>query len=176
MTEVAAFWEKVDRGGGPDACWNWKRGKRTRGYGAAYHNGRQWPASRLAYALAVGAIPPDMCVCHRCDNPPCCNPAHLFLGTVAENARDRARKGRGKSNITSFLRLHPERTARGFQLPHSKVSKEMACAVREMYALGGVTQQDLARRFGVHQAQISRIVLGQHPAVRIERAETKEAA
>jgi hypothetical protein len=72
-------------------CWEWT-GYLKKGYG--------WTgaglAHRKAYALAFGAIPAGMLVCHRCDNPRCCNPAHLWLGTNGDNIRDMARKGRAR--------------------------------------------------------------------------------
>lgn len=73
-------------------CWEWTRSKATNGYGRITNS---LSAHRAAYELFVGPIPDGMQVCHRCDNPPCCNPAHLFLGTAADNAHDRDAKGRG---------------------------------------------------------------------------------
>lgn len=65
------------------------------GHKQMWHEGQMRSVHRVAWQLANGPIPDDMCVCHRCDNPPCCNVEHLFLGTVAENNYDRDRKGRG---------------------------------------------------------------------------------
>jgi hypothetical protein len=88
------FWDKVDTKGGkpsePDimTCWEWKAGRATRGYGQALYKGKQWRAHRLAWALYYGPIPKGMIIRHRCNNPPCCNPLHLQLGTNADNAMD----------------------------------------------------------------------------------------
>ena len=88
---------------GPDECWPFT-GKPidNRGYGGVWHDGRRERAHRLAWRLANNAetVPKGMVVCHSCDNPPCCNPAHLFIGTHTDNMRDSARKGRlGRGNI-----------------------------------------------------------------------------
>lgn len=78
----------------PDECWPWRGTIRRKGYGQMSVAGRTRLAHRLAYELAVGPIPDGLQVCHRCDNPPCCNPAHLFLGTAADNQHDKGAKGR----------------------------------------------------------------------------------
>ena len=77
-----------------DGCWRWIAYKNNDGYGKFMIDGRSQSAHRVAYQLYVGGIPPGMCVCHRCDNPCCVNPAHLFLGTISDNMRDCDNKGR----------------------------------------------------------------------------------
>ncbi len=79
---------------GPDDCWEWTAGKIPGGYGAVWDNsiGRHRHAHRLAWELANGPIPDGLWVLHRCDNPPCCNPAHLWLGTQHDNDMDRTHK------------------------------------------------------------------------------------
>ena len=87
------FWSKVNRRG-PDDCWEWMN---SGTYGHFYiGKGQARPAHRIAYELTYGDIPVGLCVCHHCDNPPCCNPTHLFVGTVQDNMRDKVAKGRGK--------------------------------------------------------------------------------
>lgn len=89
------FWSKVDRSLS-DGCWPWTASVRRKdeGYGAFWLDGRHRPAHRVAWELTFGQIPEGLVVCHRCDNPPCCNPEHLFLGTPLENNDDKVAKRR----------------------------------------------------------------------------------
>lgn len=88
------FWEKVDRSGGPDACWPWMGGRNDDGYGIAQFDGKFVGAHRLAYMISNGEIPCGFLVCHRCDTPSCVNPSHLWLGTQKDNLADSFAKGR----------------------------------------------------------------------------------
>src|SRR5262245_22099301 len=105
------FWDRVDVGE-PDACWPWKRGRHTGGYGVI---GRKKPvrvtayAHRLAYDFAHGEIPEGREVRHACDNPPCCNPAHLSVGERADNVHDMLDRGRHYTPFTA-----KERARHGF--------------------------------------------------------------
>ena len=102
MTPTERLWAEVERGA-VDACWEW-RGKRTSfGYGRIVVDGAATTTHRLSYRLHVGPIAEGLFVCHRCDNPPCCNPAHLFLGTVQDNTADMDRKGRRRTGCPSDL-------------------------------------------------------------------------
>lgn len=79
---------------GADDCWEWKGPKNSGGYGIAYCQGIHLAAHRVAYMLAKGDIPEGLIILHSCDNPPCCNPAHLRLGTFLDNSEDAINKGR----------------------------------------------------------------------------------
>ena len=88
-------------------CWEWQAERSKYSYGRAYLPGQLLiPSHRLAYLIFCGSVPPDMCVLHHCDNPPCCNPTHLFLGTDVDNTRDKVQKGRqarGESHPSAKL-------------------------------------------------------------------------
>lgn len=101
------FWSKVNLSG-PNDCWEWKAATRNKseGYGAFWFEGRHHPAHRIAYYIQNGVLATDEVVCHDCDNPKCCNPSHLFLGTLQDNEADKDLKGRrprGDSHVKSKL-------------------------------------------------------------------------
>lgn len=90
---ISRFWAKVDKRG-PDECWTWTAGLNGQGYGIFCIGGKARGAHRVSYFLSRGEIGNGLSVCHSCDNPPCVNPAHLWVGTAQDNSDDRVRKGR----------------------------------------------------------------------------------
>lgn len=168
------FWAKVDKSAGPDACWLWTAAKRKTGYGLFYIR-RAHGSHRIAWAMDKGPIPDGLCVCHRCDNPPCCNPAHLFLGTYADNNHDKEIKGRGNHasgnkngartkperlsrGDAHYSRTHPERLSRGESHSRAKLTTAQVLEIRDLYAAGGITYCKLAALFGVSYANIGDII------------------
>lgn len=98
------FWDRLDKTGD---CWLWMGYCNGDGYGVvSTAAGYLALTHRAAWALTNGPIPEGMRILHRCDNPPCCNPAHLFLGTQIDNIRDRDAKGRGRGRATHCPRGH----------------------------------------------------------------------
>lgn len=138
------FWEKVDVSG--PGCWRWKASKQPSGYGQARRRGETITAHRLMWEYVYGAIPAGLCVLHRCDNRECVNPAHLFLGTKADNTADMMAKGRN-----GFV--HGE-AATGSRLTTHGVS-----LARRM-AKSGIGIREIGRRFGVSHEAVRRAVNG----------------
>jgi hypothetical protein len=135
------FWPKVDRRG-PNECWLWQS-SRSRGYGTIFAWGRPQYAHRIAYALQRGPVPAGVQVLHTCDNPPCCNPSHLFLGTQLDNMRDRNSKGR--ANV-----------ARGERAGTATLTNEQALAI---YSASGL-YREIAAAFSTTVAVVGKIKHG----------------
>jgi len=164
--DIAKFWAKVDKNGPTmphmdTPCWIWTANI-IRGYGQVRVGVKMMGAHRVAWMLRHGNIPRGegyhgFCVCHRCDNPACVNPSHLFLGTNADNMKDKACKGRAPKGDNHHSRLHPERLPRGEGHGYVKLTDTIVMDIRSRYAAGGITQYQLAAIFGIHQTLVSLI-------------------
>lgn len=132
----------------PNGCWDWTLSVDHRGYGQFRVADGERKAHRLAYELYVGTIPPSLMVCHHCDNRRCVNPAHLFLGTAADNSADMVRKGRMKLPETA-----------GAKNSQAKLNDE---AARYIIARAGcgATNSATARELGVAVSTVWKIVNG----------------
>lgn len=147
---VAFIEDRVDRLPDLPGCWlwtqawtsTWRDGRFMAGYGVVQLQKRIWGAHRLSYTAYVGPIPTGLWVLHRCDTPPCCNPAHLFLGTSAENTRDKWKKGRGPLGETH---------------PMHRLCEDDVRAIRREFRQRGDGPR-LAQRYGVHPDHIGLIV------------------
>lgn len=126
-------------------CWEWQRFRNERGYGKIGHQGKGWLTHRLVLCLR-GELPEGTYALHRCDNPACINPDHLFAGTQAENLQDMKMKAR---------------EPRGEKRGHAKLTPEMVRCIRSQYRKGFETHQSLADRFGVSPRLIGGIIRGQ---------------
>ena len=145
MTTPERFWSLVDKGGD---CWEWLGRRDEKGYGRVGFNSRpNVGAHRVSWTLTHGD-PGEQFVLHRCDNPPCVNPDHLFLGTQADNNRDRHAKGRTGGFVGTRNR--------------AKTSPEDIADMRDLRR-SGMTQQDIADRFGLSRGNVAKIVKGALP-------------
>lgn len=141
------FWAKVAVAG-PDDCWEWTACRHRFGYGRIGVEGRRTEtAHRVSWRLHFGPIPEGLDVCHHCDNPPCVNPRHLFVGTAEDNMEDARRKGRAS--------MPPHR--RGVTASNVRLSEEDVLAIRER-AARGESDTTLAEAFGVNRGTVYCIV------------------
>lgn len=139
------FWTRVDKSSGPSGCWPWTGSILKNRYGNLNYQGKAWRAHRLA-AFLSGMNIDGLSVCHKCDNPPCCNPSHLFPGTHAENMLDSARKGR-VNKITN---------AKGERHYKTRLTEGDVRKIRELS--NSMTHQDISRMFNVGRLCITGIV------------------
>ena len=136
------FWARFDRTD-PDACWPWPGGKTSRGYGSTSWRNKNVATHRLAYELANGPIPAGQFVCHRCDYPPCCNPAHLFIGAPKANTADMLAKGRANTP------LHPK---------ERKLTDQQVREIRAKYQPRVYSFHRLAAEYGIAAMGVRKIV------------------
>lgn len=144
QTTEKRFWSKVEIGG-LDECWPWTGRKHKFGYGAMMFRRKIYTAHRLAYLLVRGEFDEKLDCCHRCDNPPCCNPLHLFLGTAKDNITDAINKGR---------------FAQGQRNGRSRLTSEQVEEIKKTVAPSQRGMKLIARRFGISKSCLYCIVHG----------------
>lgn len=141
------FWAKVDKSDGPDACWPWTAYRNPDGYGSIGTGGNKSErAHRVAYRLQVGKLAPDDHVLHKCDNPPCCNGSHLFIGNQADNVRDMVAKGRRRGPF-------------GEDHPSAQLSETDVRTIIDDRA-SGVSVAEMVKRYGVRKQTIYNVLNG----------------
>jgi len=141
--DVARFWSKVDKRG-PNDCWEWAGGRDKDGYGQFYDcTYSPYRANRIAFVITNGDT--KLQVCHTCNNPPCCNPAHLYAGTQLDNVKQAIRENRLDS--------------RGEKHGLAKLTESDVREIRALY-VDGWLQREIAEVFGIVQQQVSHICRG----------------
>ena len=131
---IARFYSRVVCLGSED-CWLWHGTTHsTRGYGVFFAGGRRYLAHRFSYMISVGEVRRGLCVCHRCDNPRCVNPRHLFLGTDQDNMSDMVAKGR---------------STRGENIHSAKLTTERAAEIKRAIVVEEWSPSAMAKRFGI---------------------------
>lgn len=141
------FWKYVKRAN-EDQCWEWQGCLTKKGYGFLRVGRSTQLAHRFSWAIRYGSVPSDLCCLHRCDNPRCVNPNHIFLGTRKDNNEDRARKKRGRNGPQD-----------GPNNNYAKLTWNQIDGMRHLRNLG-VGQEQIALSFGIKQSTVSRIVRG----------------
>lgn len=144
---IQRFWGYVKKS---EECWEWQGHRDKDGYGKMRVGRRQLARSnRIAWMVNFGKIPKDLFVLHRCDNPPCVRPDHLFLGTARDNVIDKITKGRNRPQM-------------GEARHNAKLTSEMVTQIVKEYCPRVMTQKMLAEKYGVSQGTISHILRGGH--------------
>ena len=156
--DIERFWKYANSDAPNErGCWIWSGTEwGTSGYGRGNYAKKPEGAHRISWLIHFGAIPGGRFVCHRCDTPKCVNPAHLFLGTIADNHADMVSKRRHPHGDSSPRRRHSQSYAIGSKCSWSKLNEDSARAIRKAFT-EGATQQALATRYGVSRSAIWQI-------------------
>ena len=164
-SEKERFLSKVDKDGliiydNLNPCWIWIGAKQNRGYGVFRFRGKASLAHRVSYVLFNGPIGDEIFVCHHCDNRPCVNPAHLFLGSNSDNIQDAIRKGRLATGDRSGSRKYPEKLNIWENHPMAKLTKDQVDEIRKLYRERAGSQHDIAMMFNISRGNVQNIVRG----------------
>ena len=157
--ELHRFFSKVDKSSSPNGCWLWTACTDENGYGKFTFRRRVVKASRLAWSIQIGPIPEGLHLLHNCpggDNPACINPAHLRIGTAADNSADAVAKGQTPAGERHKSKTHPETVLRGVDHPLAKLDESMVREIRNRIALGEV-QTSIAAAYGISRTAVSAI-------------------
>jgi hypothetical protein len=145
--DKARFWSKVEIGVvRKGKCWPWTAGTDECGYGKFRIAGKSYMSHRIVFQLIKGDIPNDLCVCHVCDNPPCCNPDHMWLGTFEDNMVDKVKKGRCGST-------------RGEANHRAKLTDVQVYEIRE-FIKQNISIPKIAKKYGLGKSTIYSIKYG----------------
>lgn len=150
----------TDKCKNPKACWNWLKSKNEKGYGKTRSEGKLHYTHRLSWELVNGKIPVGLFVLHKCDNPSCINPNHLFLGTSKDNFEDMMKKGRSNhpTGIRHGSKTKPDKVVRGEKIFTSKLNTSLVLEIREIKKSTGVSNNVIAEKYGVTPPTIRHIV------------------
>jgi hypothetical protein len=148
-TRTAVFWSHVTKS---DGCWIWTAARDQRGYGCFRWNGRLVKAHRVAWMIERGPIGDGLHACHRCDNPPCVRPDHIFLGTASDNMRDAYTKGR----------LRAPDGPRGETHHKARLTAIQVVEVRSLLAGRALRHREIATMYGVGRTTITAIAQGKN--------------
>jgi hypothetical protein len=160
------LWGSIQQCGHEDACpyccWPWLKTHDEDGYGkfSLSYNGRHTthPVVRIIFELwHAMLLPPDMCACHYCDNPGCCNPLHLWKGTRVDNRLDCVQKGRQAKGLRSGRHTHPEAFPQGEDRSNAKLSNQEARDIRQAHSQG-ISASRLGKRYGVSKFAILSVI------------------
>lgn len=174
LTHLEKF-EKFCNRKGTEECWEWLGRLSYKGYGRITWYGKEETTNRVSWKIHKGPIPDGLHVLHKCDNPPCVNPNHLFLGTNDDNVKDKMEKGRHKSisgeehyskkfpeklarGVNHGKRKHPESVRRHEEHPMAKLTFEKAEEIRRYYTENDVTQMNVADLFNVGRTTVQQVI------------------
>jgi len=146
------FWKRI-KTGNPDECWPWSGAHNEHGYGSVCKDGVLRKAHRVAWELTFGKIPEGKWVLHKCDNPPCCNPNHLYIGTIVENTKDAIERKRFRSGDQHWMKKHI-----GSANPNTKLKEETVRLVLLEASQKLLNANQISKKFNIPRTTLRRII------------------